>query len=327
MEEKKLDSLLKIYKNLFLIRSAEEEMAKYYIDNKIFSIVHFYVGQEAIAAGVCDNLKHDDKVLGNHRSHGHYLAKGGSLKGMIAEMLGKKTGCCSGKGGSMHMIDKSVNFMGSTPILGSVTGLASGLALSEKFNKTDNIVVCFLGDGASEEGIVYESLNFSSLFNLPLLIIVENNSYSINSVIKDRRSTNYDVKTIVNGLGANYFKADGNDYFSVFNTTKLAIESIKENNLPVVLECFVYRHMSHSSPLFDDKDKISWYRSEDDNFHNRVENCPLVKIENQIIDLGGKNEINQIKSEVLDYIKSTIRECELDVDPDKKDLYEDVYER
>ena len=303
MEEKKLDSLLKIYKNLFLIRSAEEEMAKYYIDNKIFSIVHFYVGQEAIAAGVCDNLKHDDKVLGNHRSHGHYLAKGGSLKGMIAEMLGKKTGCCSGKGGSMHMIDKSVNFMGSTPILGSVTGLASGLALSEKFNKTDNIVVCFLGDGASEEGIVYESLNFSSLFNLPLLIVVENNSYSINSVIKDRRSKNYDVKTIVNGLGA------------------------KENNLPVVLECFVYRHMSHSSPLFDDKDKTSWYRSEDDNFHNRVENCPLVKIENQIINLGGKNEINQIKSEVLDYIKSTIRECELDVDPDKKDLYEDVYEK
>lgn len=327
MKEKNLDSLLKIYKNLFIIRSAEQEMAKYYIENKIFSIVHFYVGQEAIATGVCDNLSDGDKVLSNHRSHGHYLAKGGSLKGMVAEMLGKKTGCCSGKGGSMHMIDKTVNFMGSTPILGSVTGLASGLALVEKFKKTENIVVCFLGDGASEEGIVYESLNLSSLFNLPLLIVVENNSYSINSVIKDRRSKNYDVKTIVNGLGANYFKADGNDYFSVAETTKKAISSIKENKLPVVMECNVYRHMSHSSPLFDDKDKTSWYRSEDDNFENRVKNCPLLKIENQIIELGGGDKLSDIKKEVLEYINSTIKECELDNDPDKKDLYEDVYEK
>lgn len=327
MRKEKLDSLLKIYKNLFLIRTAEKEMAKYYINNKIFSIVHFYVGQEAIAAGVCDNLVDGDKVLSNHRSHGHYLAKGGNLKAMIAEMLGKKTGCCSGKGGSMHMIDKTVNFMGSTPILGSVTGLASGLALVEKFNKTENIVVCFLGDGASEEGIVYESLNLSSLFNLPLLIVVENNSYSINSVIEDRRSKNYDVRTIVNGLGANYFKADGNDYFSVYDTTKKAISSIKKYKLPVVMECNVYRHMSHSSPLFDDKDKKSWYRSEDDNFENRVKNCPLMKIENEIVDLGGGDKLSVIKDEVLQYINNTIRECELDSDPDKKDLYEDVYEK
>lgn len=327
MKENSLDSLLKIYKNLFLIRASEEEMAKYYIDNKIFSIVHFYVGQEAIAAGVCDSLREGDKVLSNHRSHGHYLAKGGSLKGMIAEMLGKTTGCCSGKGGSMHMIDKTVNFMGSTPILGSVTGLASGLALAEKFNNTDNVVVCFLGDGASEEGIVYESINFSSLFNLPLLIVVENNSYSINSVMKDRRSKNYDVETIIKGLGANYLSADGNDYFSVSEATKKSIQSIKENKLPVVLECKVYRHMSHSSPLFDDKDKTSWYRNDDDNFDNRVKNCPLLKIENKIIELGGAEKLSIIKSEILDYIKDTIKKCELDTNPDKKDLYEDVYEK
>ncbi|MEX1087180.1 MAG: thiamine pyrophosphate-dependent enzyme, partial [Candidatus Paceibacterota bacterium] len=173
--------LLDAYKKMFLIRIAEEQLADYYLKNKIMSLVHFYVGQEAIAVGVCDALHKNDRVMGNHRSHGHYLAKGGDLKKMVCELFGKECGSSHGKGGSMHMIDTSVNFIGSTPILSSAVPLSCGSALEQKYHKSDMITVVFLGDGAFEEGGVYESLNLSTLFKLPLLIVLENNLRSIDT--------------------------------------------------------------------------------------------------------------------------------------------------
>lgn len=322
-----MENLIESYRKMFLIHSAEEQMAQHYVENKIFSIVHLYVGQEAIAVGVAANLTNEDKMIGNHRSHGHYLAKGGSLHGMVAEMLGKKTGCCRGKGGSMHMIDRSVNFIGSTPILGSAIGLAAGAAFAEKFQKTDNIVAVFLGDGASEEGVVYESINLASLFKLPLLVVVEDNNYSINSVKKDRRSEGYDVPTIVRGLGANYFKADGNDFFSVSQTCAEAIKSIRETNLPSILHCSVFRHRSHSSPLYDDKDKTSWYRDPNDTFENRLKACPVNKMKNELISRGvNPSVLDEIEKKVLTDIRDSIMLCGSDPDPTKEDLYTNVYE-
>jgi len=156
--------LLQAYKKMFLIRTVEEEIAALYLKEKIMSFVHFYVGQEAVAVGVCDALGANDKVLGNHRSHGHYLAKGGDLKRMVCELLGKEAGLAHGKGGSMHMMDKSVNFTGTTPILGSVVPLACGTAFAQKYQKTGGIAVAFFGDGAFEEGVVYETLNLAALF-------------------------------------------------------------------------------------------------------------------------------------------------------------------
>src|SRR3989344_2720 len=161
------------YKRMLSIRIAEEEIAKFYLENKVMSFVHFYVGQEAVAVGVCDALSKEDRAMGNHRSHGHYLAKGGDLKRMICELFGKAEGCCHGKGGSMHMIDKSVNFIGSTPILGSVVPLANGSAFEQKYSKKKSVTAVFFGDGAFEEGIVYETLNLAALFKLPLLLVLE----------------------------------------------------------------------------------------------------------------------------------------------------------
>lgn len=322
-----IEKLKKGFEKMVLIRNAEETLANYYIENKIFSIVHFYVGQEAIASGVSDNLTLDDKMFGNHRSHGHYLAKGGDLRKMVAEMLGKKTGCCEGKGGSMHMIDKNVNFLGSTPILGPVTSIASGAALSEKLKKTKNIVVCFLGDGASEEGVVYESFNFASLFELPILIVIENNKYSINSVIKDRRSKTYNSQKIIEGIGLNYSSADGNDYIDVLEKSKECIDYIRKYNKPCVLECFVNRHMSHSSPLFDDKDKQSWYRDENDTYENRVLNCPISKLKQTLIENGvDELELNEIENNIKNTITETIKSCEQDENPNLSDLITNVYE-
>lgn len=322
-----MDKLIDAYRKMFLIHSAEEQMAQHYIDNKIFSIVHLYVGQEAIAVGVASNLKHEDKMIGNHRSHGHYLAKGGNLHGMVAEMLGKKTGCCHGKGGSMHMIDRSVNFIGSTPILGSAIGLATGMAFAEKFQHTDNIVVCFLGDGASEEGVVYESINLASLFKLPLLVVIEDNNYSINSVKRDRRSEKYDVSTIVRGLGANYFKANGNDFFSVSDSCADAIKSIKETNTPSILHCNVFRHRSHSSPLYDDKDKTSWYRDQHDTYENRLKACPVKKMREHLIENGIQSSVlDDVEQIVLQEIRDSIEKCQSEPDPVKEDLFTHVYE-
>lgn len=322
-----METLIESYRKMFLIHSAEEQMAQHYINNKIFSIVHLYVGQEAIAVGVASNLSNEDKMIGNHRSHGHYLAKGGKLHGMVAEMLGKKTGCCQGKGGSMHMIDRSVNFIGSTPILGSAIGLATGAAFAEKFVHSNNIVVVFLGDGASEEGVVYESINLASLFKLPLLVVIEDNNYSINSVKKDRRSSGYDVQSIIRGLGANYFKADGNDFFSVKNNCAEAIKSIRETSLPSILHCNVFRHRSHSSPLYDDKEKTSWYRDAHDTFENRLKACPVKKMRNDMITQGvDPSVLDALENGVLDEIRASIELCNSEPDPVKEDLYTHVYE-
>lgn len=304
---------------MFLIRTAEQEIANLYLQNKIMSFVHFYVGQEAVAVGVCDALKKDDKVLGNHRSHGHYLAKGGDLKKMICELLGKENGLAHGKGGSMHMIDKSVNFVGTTPILGSVVPLSCGTAFEQKYNKKEGITVAFFGDGAFEEGIVYETLNLAALFKLPLLFVVENNLFAVNSKLNDRRSPNYDIEKIVTGFGVKYVKADGNDYQDVFKKAKNLVEEVRTGT-PAVLECITYRHMAHSAPIFDEG-----YR-EEDILEKRQEEDPIKKIK-QVLLGGGVSEEELIKIEddtkkiVLESIKFAMNSKY----PPKESLYTNLY--
>lgn len=312
---------LNAYKKMFLIRRMEEALIKYYFDNKVMSFVHFYVGQEAVAVGVCDNLEHDDNVLGNHRSHGHYLAKGGDPKAMTAELLGKVTGCCRGKGGSMHMIDKSVNFIGSTPILGSVAPISAGSALTQKILKKNNITVSFFGDGASEEGVVYETVNFAALFKLPLLLVIENNLYSVMSKLGDRRSPKYDVSKIVDGLGASYLKADGNDYFDVYEKARKAVDIIKNEGRPCVLECQVFRHMAHSAPITDDK---IGYR-EIDTPENREKEDSVKKLRRYLLQYYSEEDIIKIESEINEIVNDSIDFAVNSSLPDKKELFTDVY--
>lgn len=310
---------LQAYKKMFLIRTAEQEIAALYLRDKIMSFVHFYVGQEAVAVGVCDALRAGDKVLGNHRSHGHYLAKGGDLKRMVCELLGKENGLAHGKGGSMHMIDTSVNFVGTTPILGSVIPLACGTAFEQKYNKKKNITTAFFGDGASEEGVVYETLNLAALFKLPLLLVIENNLFAVNSKLSDRRSSAYDTEKIVTGFGVLYMKANGNDYEDVFMKTKKVVEMVRAGK-PAVLECVTYRHMAHSAPIFDEG-----YR-EEDVAERRQEKDSLKKLR-QILVKSGMTEgtliafEEDIKKMVLDSIQFAIDSPY----PPKESLYTDLY--
>jgi pyruvate dehydrogenase E1 component alpha subunit len=315
------EELLKGLKSMLLIRHLEQQLVDFYLKNKVMSFVHFYVGQEAVAAGVCDALAEGDRVFGNHRSHGHYLAKGGSPLAMVAELLGRAPGCCRGKGGSMHMIDRSVNFMGSTPILGSVVPIATGSALASKLSKKADVTVGFFGDGASEEGVVYESINFAALFKLPLVLVIENNLYSVMSKLKDRRSELHDPQQIVTGLGARYMRADGNSYVDVFEKAREARSSAAAGS-PVVLECIVYRHMAHSAPLFDDK---IGYR-EIDVLEERERQCPIKKVRKLLSEKGvAEDELNNIDSAISEDCRRTIEEARNAAYPSSEELMKDVY--
>ena len=314
--------LLDAYKKMLSIRIAEEEIAKYYLENKVMSFVHFCVGQEAVAVGVCNALEKEDRVMGNHRSHGHYLAKGGNLKKMICELLGKEDGLAKGKGGSMHMIDKSVNFIGSTPILGSAVPLANGSSFEQKYSAKKNITAVFCGDGAFEEGVVYETLNLAALFNLPLLLVVENNLYSVNSKMRDRRSAKHNTEQIVTGFGVEYIKADGNDYQDVFNKSKRLVEKIKNGEGPAVLECITYRHMAHSAPIFDDAQGYS----EEDVLEVRLEKDSLKKLKDQLYSEGiAENMLVEIEKEIHNQVDKSLKYAIEAKYPDKENLYANLY--
>lgn len=304
---------------MFFIRTAEQAIADLYLKNKIMSFVHFYVGQEAVAVGVCDALKKDDKVLGNHRSHGHYLAKGGDLNKMICELLGKENGLAHGKGGSMHMIDKSVNFVGTTPILGSVVPLSCGTAFEQKYSKKEGVTVAFFGDGAFEEGIVYETLNLAALFKLPLLLVVENNLFAVNSKLNDRRSPHYDIEKIVTGFGVNYVRADGNDYQDVFKKAKNLVEEVRMG-VPAVFECITYRHMAHSAPIFDEG-----YR-EEDVLEKRQEEDPIKKIKQVLLETGVlEQELTKIEDDTKKTVEESIKFAMDSKYPPKESLYTNLY--
>jgi len=305
---------------MFLIRTAEQEIADLYLKNKIMSFVHFCVGQEAVAVGVCDALTNEDKVLGNHRSHGHYLAKGGDLRKMVCEILGKENGFAKGNGGSMHMIDKSVNFVGSTPILGSVTPLACGAAFEQMYNKKNGVSVGFIGDGASEEGVVYETLNLAALLKLPFILVIENNLHAVNTRIHERRPKEHNIEKVVTGFGVKYLKADGNDYQDVFEKAKILVNEVRTKNIPAVLECVTYRHMAHSAPIFDEG-----YR-EEDVLEKRQEKDSIKKLRAQLVASGVTEEdLSAIEQEVHTEVLESIQFALNSKYPPKENLYINLY--
>jgi TPP-dependent pyruvate/acetoin dehydrogenase alpha subunit len=308
------------YKRMLYLRVAEQELVKLYLDKKLFSMVHFYIGQEAVAVGVIDALNPEDKVIGNHRSHGHYLAKGGNFERMVAELLGRATGLAKGKGGSMHMIDRSVNFVGSTPILGAVAPIASGIAFEQKYNAKKDITVGFFGDGASEEGIVYETYNIAGLFKLPLLLVIENNLFAINSRVHERRAPGYDLPKILEGFGMMHERADGNDYEDVHAKASSLVERIRTEGRPAVLECVTYRHMAHSTPLMDEK-----YRTQD-TVENRAEKDALTRLKAKLITAGtAESELDALEAELRAGVLADIAKAETAPYPEKAAMFTDMY--
>jgi len=233
------------------IRAAEETIACRYPEAKMRCPTHLCTGQEAVPAGVGAVLTREDFAVGTHRSHGHYLAKGGDLRRMIAEIYGKATGCSGGKGGSMHLVDESAGFMGSTSIVGGTIPVGTGLGLSISIRGTGNVSCVFLGDAATEEGVFYESVNFALLKKLPVLYVCENNLYSVYSPLSVRQPAGRRIFEMVGCMGVPSESGDGNDVLDVHQRTARAVARLRAGDGPVFLEFATYRWREHCGPHFD----------------------------------------------------------------------------
>lgn len=305
------------------IRLTEEKIVERYIEWKMRCPTHLCIGQEAISAAVGVVLKKDDFVVSTHRSHGHYISKGGSLKKMIAEIYGKITGCSKGKGGSMHLIDKSVGFMGSTAIVGGTIPVGVGLGLSIKLKKTNQVSCCFFGDGAIEEGVFYESVNFAVLKKLPVLFVCENNFYSVYSPLKVRQPEGREIYKMVESIGCKSKKAYGNDVYKAYNIINEAVNEIRDQKGPYFLEFDTYRWREHCGTNYDND---LGYRAFEE-FEEWVKNDPIHKFEtkllnNSILTIKKINEItNSINKEIEDAFNYAINSNF----PTENTIYENIY--
>ncbi len=241
------DFLLNLYRTMLLIRTCEESFVSGILSGEIRCPVHLYSGQEAIAAGVCAALQKNDTIFGTHRSHGHYLAKGGDLNALVAEIYGKKTGCSSGRGGSMHVLVIDKGYLASVPIVAGTIALAVGAALASKIRDDKTIAVSFFGDGAAGEGVLYEAMNFAALKKLPVLFVCENNYYSTHMPITECRSDDT-LHGISKPFGIQSFTVDGNDVLEVTKTAQEATAMIRDGGCPIFLECRTYRLRGHVGP-------------------------------------------------------------------------------
>ena len=238
-------------RQLLRIRRIEERIAALYTEQEMRCPTHFSIGQEAVAVGVCAHLDADDIVTSAHRSHAHYLAKGGDLKAMLAELYGKATGCASGKGGSMHLIDREAGFLGAVPIVGSTIPIGVGTAFAAHLRGERQLVVLFFGDGATETGAFHESLNFAAIHKLPVVMVCENNLYSVLSPMAVRHPENRPLTRLAEAHGAAAWQGDGNDADSVYNLAGRAIAHARSGAGPTFLEFQTYRWLEHCGPLDD----------------------------------------------------------------------------
>tara|TARA_B100000989_G_C19489950_1_gene449299 strand:+ start:303 stop:1247 length:945 start_codon:yes stop_codon:yes gene_type:complete len=239
-----------IYQKLYLIRESEIFISKIYHTNKIKSPVHLSIGQESIAVGICENLIKKDLVSNSYRSHATYLAKGGGLNSFFAELYGKETGCAGGRGGSMHLVNIKKGIIGTSAVVGTTIPIAAGYALKEKIKKTKNIIVCFFGDGATEEGCFYETLNFASLFSLPILFVCENNGLAIHTNLKKRWSKNNLIDK-AKTFGIESKKISSDDVIKIYKETKNIIKQIRSTKKPFFIEIECLREFEHVGPKND----------------------------------------------------------------------------
>jgi TPP-dependent pyruvate/acetoin dehydrogenase alpha subunit len=261
---------LERYAAMLRIRRVEETIAERYVEQEMRCPVHLSIGQEAAAVGACAPLTSRDVIVSNHRSHSHYLAKGGDLNAMIAEIYGRSNGCCGGRGGSMHLFDNAAGVLASVPIVASTIPLAVGAAMAFQQRSENSVSVAFLGDGATEEGVFHESLNLASLYQLPVVFFVENNLYSVYTPLRERQP---DRDLADYGLAHSLPSetVDGNDVDLVMAAMETAVNRARAGNGPTLLVVSTYRWREHCGPNFDND---LGYRTEEEFFRWR-ERCPI----------------------------------------------------
>jgi TPP-dependent pyruvate/acetoin dehydrogenase alpha subunit len=318
------DNLLtNLFRQMYRIRAIEEAIAHHYPEGKMRCPVHLSIGQESIPAVFAQTISSTDFAVSTHRGHAHYLAKGGNLNSMIAEICGKSTGCAKGKGGSMHLIDLGVNFMGTSAIVGNSIPIGVGLALSAQLKRTNQISCVFLGDGASEEGVFYESVNFAAVRKLPVLFICENNLYSVYSPLSVRQPKGRSIAKMVEAMGLEVAVDDGHNIASSYETMKNAVDRVRATGAPFFLEFSTYRWREHCGHGFDND---IGYRTQEEFLEWQAKD-PLNNLEQQLhkSSVQMASSIEKIKSEIDLEVEKAFEFAESSLFPAQSEAYGGVY--
>lgn len=314
------EQLIDMYTKMRKIRRFEERAYQEAWKGSLPGLVHSYIGQEAIAVGVCANLRIDDRIVSNHRGHGHCIAKGADMKRMMAEIYGKKTGYCKGKGGSMHIADFGIGMLGADGIVGAGLPIATGAALATKLESGDKVAVVFFGDGACQEGEFHETLNLSSLWKLPLIFVCENNGYGVNTSVRIALAAK-NVIDIPVGYGIPASIVDGNDVLAVHEAAQQAVARARAREGPSFLECKTYRWRHHF-----ESDAIPDLRPKEE-VESWKQKCPLAAFESVLLREGVLTEdmCKSIDREVLSQVQAAVDFAIESPLPEPRDALEDVF--
>jgi len=305
------------------VRAVEEKIAELYPEQQMRCPVHLSVGQEAVAVGVCAALESEDYAFSTHRSHAHYLAKGGSLKAMLGELYGRVTGCCQGKGGSMHLIDRSVGFLGAVPIVGSTIPIGVGAAFGTLLRKERRVTIVFLGDGATEEGVFHEAVNFAVLKRLPVVFVCENNFFSVYSSLAVRQPSAREIYELARGYGLESHQGDGNDVEAVYELTKTIVEKTRAGCGPVFLEFKTYRWREHCGPYYDNH---LGYRSEQE-FEEWKARCPIARLKQRLLERGlvTQQDLDRVEAALADEVEEAVAFAKSSPFPEPRLLGDHLY--
>lgn len=312
------DELIILYKKMLLIREFEQRITK--DSGKIKSIfVHAYTGEEAIAVGACAAINDYDYITSTHRGHGHFIAKGGDINSLMAEIYGKEGGICKGRGGSMHVADFSKNMLGANGIVGAGPPLALGVALASKMRNEGKVVLTFFGDGAANQGMVHESMNLAAIWKLPIVFVLENNKYGW-SIPVDYATGIKDLSLRAQGYGMKGFTIDGNDVIEVYRTIKEAVNLARKGGGPTLIECKTYRW---GGQMTMDADK---YRSTEEK-EEWKKKCPIEAYKIKLIksELIDKAFIQKIEEDTLAQIELSVKLTKKSPKPDTNTVLDDIY--
>lgn len=311
--------IIDMYKTMIRVRKFETQAMNLFAQGSIPGFVHLYLGEEAIAAGVCASLKDDDYITSTHRGHGHIVAKGGDLKYMMAELYGKETGYCKGKGGSMHIADATKGILGANGIVGAGHNIAIGAGLSAQYRETDQVCVCFFGDASTNQGTFHEALNLASVWKLPVVFICENNLYGI-STSQSRHQAIKDISDRAVAYNIQGVTVDGNDAFAVYEAARKAIKRARKGQGPTLIECKTYRHRGHfegdPGAYKPEKEQKEWFDKD-----------PIPRIEKYMLDnkVLAKSELEALKEEIDNEINEAVEFANNSSYPSLESVVEDIY--
>ena len=316
-----VDKAKDMYKTMEDIRNFEDNVKRFFSQGLIPGFVHLYAGEEAIATGICAHLTDDDYITSTHRGHGHCIAKGGDLNGMMAEIFGKATGLNKGKGGSMHIADVDKGILGANGMVGAGFGLATGAGMKIKYKKEDNVAVCFFGDGASNEGLFHECLNMASIWKLPIIFVCENNFFaestpqwyaSASDTIAERAQA-YDMPGV---------RVDGKDLMAVYEVSAEYIERARRGEGPALIECVTYRNYGHF-----EGDEQKYKNKEEGLEKNLADRDPLNVFREYAIEHGllSEEELDEIRAQSEADIEVAVEFAKTSPEPSPEALYEDIF--